>query len=330
MNFKKFIALICTFSFVFSNLINVSADPTKYDIDKAKRLLKKCGYTVVQLLGSGSSSLVFKCRKSDDQLVAVKITYNIDNPIRKFNEVSGAQAVEAIKPLPESSLIRTKYAKYYYKYLNAPTVETFSAAGDVHYAIETPLADTDGWKSIIEVRDGTIPYQIFRKIIKAVLKALLVMHLMGIVHRDIKPENILIKTNTDRSVSYSLTDFGFSGKFCPEARKGSPAYAAPELFQRKKPLVAEQIFRTDTYSLGATICQMYLVRKGNLDAASPENLPKTILELQNFNTTFLGAPEGDLVDFIQWCTNPDPSQRPTAWAALSHQFLKKPLNSDLT
>ncbi|MDR1628335.1 MAG: protein kinase [Oscillospiraceae bacterium] len=325
MKFKKFIALICTFAFMLPNLLNVYAGPTDQDVEDARQFLINHGYTEVKHCGSGGFSAVFKCKNSNDQPVAVKVVCTNDSD-QIQREIDGAEAIEALKPSylrPRDelglNLILGHYVKYYYKYLNVPTVIKL----DDRILIESRLANGDAFDLITnDVCGGTISCQMLKKIFKAVLKALSVLHSKGIVHHDVKAENILITFNADGSVSYSLTDFGLSGKFNgPKfSGGGTPAYAAPELFQDS--LTREQIFKTDVYSLSATMYQMYLARSGQLRAARPRNLQTSIDRLQSSDTAHLNASTRDFLDLIKWCTKRDPSQRPTAQAALNHAFLQ--------
>ncbi len=60
------------------------------------------------------------------------------------------------------------------------------------------------------------------------------MHKLGIVHRDLKSHNILI----DDNLNVKICDFGlarFKADLCKGTMQhsGTPAYMAPELFQKR-------------------------------------------------------------------------------------------------
>ena len=80
--------------------------------------------------------------------------------------------------------------------------------------------------------------------------ALAATHARGVLHRDVKPANILI----DSYGHAGLADFGLAalpdpGMELSETLEAiTPAYAPPEVFQRKQPTKAG-----DVYSLGATL-----------------------------------------------------------------------------
>lgn len=68
------------------------------------------------------------------------------------------------------------------------------------------------------------------KLLAQTLDALRYLHDRGITHRDIKPENILVQSRLD-PLHVKLADFGVSKQIpCLETFCGSPAYAAPEIW----------------------------------------------------------------------------------------------------
>lgn len=83
---------------------------------------------------------------------------------------------------------------------------------------------------------GKLPEPIARYYFKILLSAISAMHELGYAHRDIKPENILLFEN----FSIKLADLGFCGNLSGSdgtklmrTFKGTRAYMAPELFERK-------------------------------------------------------------------------------------------------
>ena len=67
-----------------------------------------------------------------------------------------------------------------------------------------------------------------------ILSAVYYCHAHGVVHRDLKAENLLL----DSDMNIKLADFGFSNYYTDASPLatwcGSPAYAAPELFEGKQ------------------------------------------------------------------------------------------------
>uniref|UniRef100_A0A3P9PUL8 non-specific serine/threonine protein kinase n=1 Tax=Poecilia reticulata TaxID=8081 RepID=A0A3P9PUL8_POERE len=75
-----------------------------------------------------------------------------------------------------------------------------------------------------------------RRYTRQILSAVEHLHRHGIVHRDLKIENFLL----DEHNNIKIVDFGLSNTLKPDSLSpellntqcGSPAYAAPELYQR--------------------------------------------------------------------------------------------------
>ncbi|KAJ3227058.1 Serine/threonine-protein kinase par-1 [Clydaea vesicula] len=81
------------------------------------------------------------------------------------------------------------------------------------------------------VAHGKMKEREARKLFHQVVSAMEYCHNLRVIHRDLKAENILLDSNMNAKIA----DFGFSNQFTPGERLktwcGSPAYAAPEIFQ---------------------------------------------------------------------------------------------------
>ncbi len=93
----------------------------------------------------------------------------------------------------------------------------------------------------------------------ALCNALAAVHAAGIVHGDIKAQNVV--RGTDGRIV--LMDFGAARFQDPsavdanEARAGTPAYMAPELFKLRDGQLVEPTFQSDVYAVGVLL--FYLV-----------------------------------------------------------------------
>jgi serine/threonine protein kinase len=94
---------------------------------------------------------------------------------------------------------------------------------------------------------------------RQIAEGLFEIHRLGIVHRDLKPSNLHLIPEENGQTRVVLTDFGLArmanriGPSVTQTGKpiGTPAYMAPELFER-----GEATFASDIYAFGVTIFEM--------------------------------------------------------------------------
>ncbi len=134
-------------------------------------------------------------------------------------------------------------------------------------------------------------------------------HAKGVLHRDLKPANVMI----DEQGSVRLADFGLAGAEFAVAGgiAGTPAYMAPELFDRQPATVA-----SDIYALGLVLFEIFTGRQvfsgntaGELARQHREEAPTRIAKL-------VGEidPQADRV--IQKCLEKNPAARPRSALAV--------------
>jgi tRNA A-37 threonylcarbamoyl transferase component Bud32 len=195
------------------------------------------GYEVLELLGAGGMSSVYKARQSGlDRLVAVKV-------IRR-DQLD-----------PRTALARLKKEAQMLSRLDHPGIVRsidFGEAGDLVYFVMELVEGRSG-KELLAER-GRLPLREVLKIGEEVALALDHAASHGVVHRDVKPGNLLLA----RDGSVKLTDFGLargvSDRSLTQAgiTVGTPQYMSPE--QVKSPKRVD--LRSDLYSLGATLYQL--------------------------------------------------------------------------
>ena len=157
-------------------------------------------------------------------------------------------------------------------------------------------------------RVGRLPVDKSIQLARQICAGLNAAHDIGVLHRDLKPANVMI----DADGNARILDFGLAGlsEELPdnELIAGTPAYMAPEQFDG-----TEQTVRTDIYSLGLVLYELFTSKKA-FEAATLHEL----MELRRNNTapTSLTSLVDDLDPVIErvieCCIQTDPSLRPAS------------------
>lgn len=210
-------------------------------------------YQLLELIGQGGSSVVWKASDPNGKVFAIKIfspdkgmdsaginlfklefakTVNLDHPniIKplEYGDVGGSPYI--LLPLCDRSLMTTLKERIY-------KINTSRVSQD--YVFE----------------EEELAY-----IIADVANALHYLHEKGTVHQDIKPDNILVQ-DSGKDQKYLISDFGVSTKIkktilqetltIQNQKTGlSPDYAAPEMFK------GDVKYKSDIFSLGVTIYEL--------------------------------------------------------------------------
>ena len=157
-------------------------------------------------------------------------------------------------------------------------------------------------------RIGRLPQDKAIQLARQICAGLAAAHDAGVLHRDLKPANVMI----DGDGNARITDFGLAGlaeEFHEdELAAGTPAYMAPEQLEGK-----EQTVRTDIYSLGLVLYELFTGRKA-FEASTLNEL----IKLRRSDTTPT-TPTSIVKDLdpliekvIDRCIQKDPAQRPAS------------------
>jgi serine/threonine-protein kinase len=188
------------------------------------------GYQIIELIGRGASSEVFKARRiPSGQLVALKVVRRKDaDSSRHFKQI--ANEFGAAREWNHPNLVRlheiVTERLLFWKTQMALAME---------FVPGEPLRSAHG----LTVSDLVSYYM-------QIASGLHYMHQQGHIHLDMKPQNVIITPDKKAKIM----DFGLctlKGKYNPRVQ-GTPDFMAPE--QMRKGWVDE---RTDIYNLGATM-----------------------------------------------------------------------------
>lgn len=156
-----------------------------------------------------------------------------------------------------------------------------------------------------------------------VCEAIQFSHKRKIQHRDIKPLNIFLS----QSGNIKVGDFGIA-RFIESVTRThtmwnamSPAYAAPEQWEGKKPTK-----NTDIYQLGCTLFQLFTTELPFDETSGPSLMRAHITDVVPEPKIKNKIISDNLSDVIHQCLNKQQTKRPALWKihdVLSNDVMKK-------
>ncbi len=208
--------------------------------DSERPSLRVAGYTILEELGRGGMSVVYKARQSQpDRLVALKMILagGHAGPERRTRFLAEA---DAIARLQHPGIVQ---------------VHEVGENDGLPFLILEYLAGG----SLAERTHGQPqPPRQAAELVETLARAIHHAHQQGIVHRDLKPSNILLTAQGQPKVS----DFGLAKQERPEltatgAVLGTPSYMAPEQASGDNRAVGPA---ADVYALGAILYELLTSR----------------------------------------------------------------------
>lgn len=238
-------------------------------------------YSNPSFIGKGGFARVFRAKRKDGKLVAVKIPLTLD-------EATGRSFLREITSW--NKLVHNNIVSLYdANILPIPYLELEYVDGGSIGDMKKPLEIVQACKIIFDIAEG-----------------LKYAHNQGILHRDLKPNNIML---TGELVP-KITDWGLS-KIMAESKSTSimaftPVYAAPEQVSPKK--FGKTDVRTDIYQAGTVFYELVTGKPpfgGESLIEISNSIVKDIPELPSSIN-----PEAKPVDtIIIRCIQKDPSKR---------------------
>ncbi|MCC7437224.1 MAG: serine/threonine protein kinase [Armatimonadetes bacterium] len=199
------------------------------------------GYELLELIGSGGMSQVYRTRRVDDGLiVALK-----------------AIRMEDVDTDYERRLRREPEVQQGAGHQNIVGMLDWFREHDTFYVVMEYVAGRS-LAQVIYKESGPLPFQKASEYIRQALAGLAHLHSLGIIHRDIKPSNLLVGWDG----ILRLADFGIAkfvwqqGETRTQKGLGTPEYMSPEQARG-----AHIDHRTDLYSLGITLFELLTARK---------------------------------------------------------------------
>lgn len=267
-------------------------------------------YRIHELIGVGAMGLVY--RASDEQLeteVAVKVL-----------RTEMAQDPRLLDRFRRELVLARQVT-----HRNAVRIHDIGSDGDLVFLTMDYVAG----RSLREIldRDGPLPPERAKEIVRQLASALEAAHDQGVVHRDLKPENVLIAESgeafiTDFGVARSVTTAGLTRA---GAVVGTLDYLSPEQARSD-----EVDGRSDLYALGIVLFEM-LSGELPFTGGSHEEVLAQRLSAKPRALRQLGiAVPPHLQRMIDRCLERDPSRRYASAAELLSELSDSPSASTVS
>ncbi|KAK2393987.1 serine/threonine-protein kinase RUNKEL [Trifolium repens] len=255
-------------------------------------------YHIYEAIGRGRYSTVYKGRKKKT------IEYFAIKSVDKSQKTKVLQEVRILHTLDHQNVL--KFYSWYETSAHLWLVLEYCVGGDL--------------LSILR-QDSQLPEDSVNDLACYLMRALQYLHSNGIIYCDLKPSNILL----DENGCAKLCDFGLARKLkeiskvpsssLPQAKRGTPSYMAPELFEDG----GVHSYASDFWALGCVLYECYAGRPPFVGREFTQ-LVKSIIS--DPTPPLPGNPSRPFVNLINSLLVKDPAER-IQWSELcGHAFWK--------
>ncbi|CAK9145510.1 unnamed protein product [Ilex paraguariensis] len=253
-------------------------------------------YHIYEAIGRGKYSTVYKGRKKKT------IEYFAVKSVDKSQKSNVLHEVRILHSLDHPNVL--KFCSWYETSAHLWLVLEYCVGGNLMNLLQ---------------QDGKLPEDSIHDLARDLVRALQFLHSKGIIYCDLKPSNILL----DENGRTKLCDFGLARKLSdisktassllPQAKRGTPCYMAPELFQDG----GVHSYISDFWALGCVLYECYVGRPPFVGKEFTQ-LVKSVLS--DPTPVLPGSPSRPFVNLISSLLVKDPADR-IQWPELcGHAF----------
>jgi serine/threonine-protein kinase len=190
------------------------------------------GYEILNKLGGGVFGDVYKARKTSiGKFYAIKFLKVLDEETRD-DVLRELKSVDAFAQVDHPHLV---------------SIEDKGEVKGVPFIVMSYAGD-ETLKT--RMSQGPLPVQVAGPVFRQVLQGVAALHERSIIHFDLKPANVFLRGEVARVGDYGLSKLVTQSARTLSMGRGTPAYMAPEMLQRKGDA------RSDVYSLGAMLFEV--------------------------------------------------------------------------
>ncbi|XP_021291549.1 serine/threonine-protein kinase RUNKEL [Herrania umbratica] len=253
-------------------------------------------YHMYEAIGRGKYSNVYKGRKKKT------IEYFAIKSVDKSQRSKVLQEVRILHSLNDPNIL--KFYSWYETSAHLWLVLEYCTGGDLMTLLR---------------QDGQLPEDSIHFLAYDLVKALQYLHSKGIIYCDLKPSNILLDENghtklCDFALARKLSDISKTpSSMLPQAKRGTPCYMAPELFEDG----GVHSYASDFWALGCVLYECY-AGKPPFVGREFTQLVKSILS--DPTPPLPGSPSPSFVNLVNSLLVKDPAER-IKWSELCvHAF----------
>lgn len=287
-----------------------------YGMEENDSVMKK--YKIIKKIAAGSEGVIY---------LAEDLTNNHENVALKCVDYTHNKEIIDNQVNLSLSLIHPNIVYFMDKFTFKPVKneeeefeESLEQEEQLYIAMEFCEQNLENF---IRKRNDPIPENVIWSWIDQMLRGLSYMHeTRKLIHRDFKADNVLMKTHKDElpleEWELKICDLGqtiFLGNedkiLGSNQPVGTIVYMAPEIVQGK-----DYDYKIDIWSLGIVVYQMLTLKAAN----EVENLYEKMNEKEDYIYETLKEHSKDLIEFVEYCLQIDPLERPNTTRLLQVYF----------